>query len=234
MHLSMQSWNWWEKLVQQYSQTSFLSGSAQFGGSRLHVVEGCRVDCDWRARVVQRLVCAIKWMMRSTMTTRSNCLLIPCHKTHPVVNNVGAHWDYTDKTWIAAGGNARALVRAFTLELCRCGRYVVYAPRRSLEDCHLWWRNPSSDKRKIEFAWRLCLAPFVVTPRSARIPLTFVAPPPRLSIFLSRRNSPCKVVMSPASSQYNLKGADGALLQLYVFLELLSRIQDDEKWSPVA
>ena len=97
MYLSMQSWNWWEKLVQQYSQTSFSSGSAQFGRSRLHVVEGCRVDCDRRARVVQRLVCAIKWMMWSTMTRRSNCLLTPCHKTHPVVNYVVAHWGHTDK-----------------------------------------------------------------------------------------------------------------------------------------
>ena len=46
---------------------------------RLHVVEGVRVDCDWRVRVVQRHVCAKKRMKRSTMTTSEHSSF-SCHR----------------------------------------------------------------------------------------------------------------------------------------------------------
>ena len=69
----------WERLFQQYSQTSFLSGGCADWAMGWHSevlvgTPGAHVDCDWRVRAMHRHVCASKWMMQSTLTSCEHSL----------------------------------------------------------------------------------------------------------------------------------------------------------------
>ena len=118
-----------EKLSQQYTQTGFLSGSAQIGQ--------CAGDrkCSSAHRRRRRCSCRL-W--QETACSATPCV---CEQMDDAVN-----YDYTliffltrfsqDKSDVhleprrekenTACRNARARVNAFTLEMCRCGRCKVY------------------------------------------------------------------------------------------------------------